>query len=187
MVTAAELRHGALVNLDNRFYKVVESVLHAGAGKAGSMVHAKLRCLETGAITKRRFNPADKLADVAAERVKMQYLYADGKGCAFMNPQTYDQVSIPKAVFGPAAQYLKEGETLEIEFHQGRAISVKFPPVVELKVASAGAGVKGSGTMKEAVLENGMNLQVPQFIQAGDLVRVEVETGKYLDRGQEKK
>ena len=112
----------------------------------------------------------------------MQYLYADGGGYTFMNPETYDQVSIPRAVFGPAAPYLKENETLEIEFHQGRPISVKFPPVVELKVVSAGVGVKGSGTMKEASLENGMPLLVPPFIQEGDLVRVEVETGRYLDR-----
>jgi elongation factor P len=104
-----------------------------------------------------------------------------------MNPETFDQVSLPKALFGPAAAYLKENDLVEVEFHEGRAISAHFPPSVEAVVASTGAVMKGVGTPKEAVLENGARVLVPQWIKEGDRIRLEVESGKYLERVMEKK
>ena len=188
MILASELRPGDVVSLDKMNFKVIESLVHAGGGRAGSMVHAKLRNLQTGAVLERRFGADEKLDDLAVDRVRMQYLYAEGEALTVMNPETFDQVAIQKAVIGPAARFLKENDVIEIEFHEGKPLAVRFPPVMELKVAStgAGSGAKGDTTLKQAVLENGVELLVPHFIKEGDRVHVDVETGKYLDRVMEK-
>ena len=185
MILASELRGGAVIVIDKQLFKVVESVVHSGGGRTGAMVHAKLRSLATGAVAERRFDPGDKLEDLPVDRVKMQFLFADAEAMTFMNPDSFDQVAIPKAVIGPAGRFVKENDVLEIEFHEGRPLSVRHPAVVELAVASTGAGTK-SGTLKEARLENGVELLVPQFIKEGDRVHVDPETGKYLDRVMDK-
>lgn len=184
MIAAASLKAGGVVRLENEFHKVVESITHSGGGKAGSMVHAKLRNLSTGHISERRFNPDEKLDDVPVTRARMQFLYREGDSFHFMNPETYDQIPIQKSVIGPAAAFLKENDEIEVEFHEEKPLSVLFPAAVELGVSSTGAGLRGRGDspFKEAALENGLTVLVPQFIKEGDRIRVEVETGKYLER-----
>lgn len=184
MITADSLRSGAVVRVDKEFHKIVESVLHSGGGKAGSMVHVKLRSLSTGHVSERRFAPDDKIDDVEVSRAKMQLLYREGEVFHFMNLQSFDQIPIQGHAVGPAAAFLKENDECEVEFFEEKPLSVIYPEAVELKVDSTGAGSKGHGdsTFKEAVLENGMTVLVPHFIKEGDRVRIEVETGKYLDR-----
>jgi elongation factor P len=184
MIPACELRNGAVVRLDGAFYKVVESVGHAGGGRAGAMVHAKLRELSTGRVIERRWNTDDKVDEAAVERVTMQMLFREGDVFTFMNPRTYDQIPIPAAIAGPAAAFLKENDECEIEFFESKPLSLHYAPTVDMTVSSTGQGLKGrtESTLKEAVLDNGMTALVPQFIKEGDRVRIEVETGKYLDR-----
>ncbi len=186
MIIAHDLRAGAVVVIEDQTYKVLESVLHAGGGKAGSMVHAKMRNLSSGAVLERRFGPDDKLHDLDVQRVKMQYLFSSGEAYTFMNPETFDQVEVAKPILGPGARFLKENDALELEFFEGRPLAVRYPDVVELKVSTTGAGTRGDSTYKEAVLENGVELLVPHFIREGDRVHVDVETGKYLDRVNDK-
>ncbi|MBI4248543.1 MAG: elongation factor P [Elusimicrobia bacterium] len=183
MLNAGDLRNGHSIRLGSDIFKVVEANLHAGAGKAGSMMHAKLRNVSTGHIAERRFSPSDKVEDLPVETVRMQFLYAEGDARVFMNPQSYDQISLDRKVIGPYAVFLKAEEALEVEFFEGRPLSVNYPDVVEMAVASTGEGIHGHDTtFKDATLENGMRVLVPQFIKAGDRVRLDVESGKYLAR-----
>lgn len=188
MTPAAQLRSGAVLRLDRELYKVVESVLHAGAGKAGGMVHVKLRSLSTGHMQERRWAPDDKVDALAIDRVKMQFVYSEAESLTFMNPQTFDQVPIPRSVIGPAADFLKEEDLIDVEFFEDRPVSTRFHDTVNIHVTSTGAGLRGKvdSTMKEAQLENGLTILVPQFIETGDLIEVEVETRKYVARVQEK-
>ncbi len=184
MVLASELKTGAVLRLDRELHKVIESVTHAGGGKSGTMVHSKLRSLATGHVTERRFAPDDKLQDVAVTRAKMQFLFKDGEAFTFMHSETFEQTAIQRSVIGPGAVFLKENEEFEVEFYEEKPLAVLFPEVMELAVTSTAAGIRGQGDSapKEAVLENGLTVHVPQFIKEGDHVRVAVETGKYLDR-----
>lgn len=180
MLAASEIKPNAVISLDKQFHKVMEAVLHAGGGKAGSMVHLKLRSLETGHITERRFNTTDKIEDIEVTRSKMQLLYRKEDAFHFMNLESFEQIALPKSVVGPVGAFLKDNDECEVEFYEERPLCVLHAPVVDLKVESTGEG--SEETLKEAVLENNITVLVPHFIKEGDRVHVDVETGKYLDR-----
>lgn len=185
----SEVREGMVIRLHNQLWRAVGVVLHKGAAKSGSMVHLKLRNLATGSITETRIAPDEKVDALELTQKKMQFLYADGEMLVFADPETYDQISLPRAAAGPAASYLKEGMELPLELSEGRPISLAFPKVIEMRIAQTGPGLKGQGSdtvWKDATLENGLTIRVPQMVETGDLVRVEVETSKYLERVQEK-
>lgn len=167
---------------EGELYKVVEAVTHQGGGKAGGMVHAKLRNLSTGHITEKRLATDEKVSDVSVTRVKMQFLFREGEMFTFMNPETFDQTPISRAAVGPFAAYLKENDEITVEFTDEKPIAILHPDSVELAVSSTPEGLHGDSTPKEAVLENGLAVLVPQFIKEGDRVHVDVETGKYMDR-----
>ena len=188
MINASQLRSGAVVRLDQELYKVVESVQHAGGGRAGSMVHAKLRNLSTGHFQERRWAPDEKVDDLPLTRVKMQYLYAEGDAFTFMNAETFDQIPIGRHAIGPGADFLKESDELEVEFSGEQPVAVLYPETVKLHVTTTGAGLRGKtdSTLKEATLETGVTVLVPQFIETGDLIEVAVEGKKYVSRINEK-
>lgn len=188
MVTATSVRVGSVVLIDKEFCKVIESITHMGGGKTGAMVHMKLRNLSTGHVAERRFAPDDKIEDIPLRRIKMQYLYNEGGTYQFMNPESFDQAPISKNAIGPAAGFLKENDVIEVEFYEEKPLSVLYPPTAELRVSSTGAGLRGhtDSTMKDAALENGMSVKVPQFVKEGDRVRVDVESGKYIERVMER-
>lgn len=184
MAIASEIRTGAVIRLDNQLYKVVDADTHSGGARAGTIVHMKLHSLSTGTITERRFPPLEKVDALSLDRVKMQYLYSKGDSFTFMNPKTYDQIDISRQIIGRVADFLKENDEAEIEFFEEKPLSVIYHEIVELKVSTTGEGIRGQSdsTFKEAELENGIKLLVPQFIVEGDMIRVTVETGKYLAR-----
>ena len=189
MISAASIKQGNIIKIGNDFHKVLQSKLHSGGGKMGSMVHAKLRNLTTGSISERRFSPEEKVEDLLVERIKMQFLYTKEDSYIFMNPQTYDQIPIAKSTIGQVVDFLKENDEIEIEFYEEKALAVHYPPAVEMKVSSTGERIKGQtdSTYKNATLENGMEILVPQFVVTGDVVRVDVESKKYMDRLHGKK
>lgn len=188
MLKAEFLKVGMIIRIGKDFYKVITSDYHKATAKMGSMVHCKLRNLQTGTFEEKRFSPDEKLDDVVPERVTMQYLYSDEKNYVFMNPDTFEQINLDKKAIGQRGNYLKENISIPIEFYEGIPLDIIFPAVVEMKVISTGAGLKGQAetTYKEAVLENGMKVMVPQFIKTGDTIRLEVETNRYLERVTEK-
>ena len=188
MITAREVRDGQALRLDGELYKVVSVTHHAGTGQLHGVVRAMVRHLATGRVTEVRWDPDDRVEDIPLDREAMQFLYADEEEVVFMHPETFDQVSLPRSAIERYLPFLKEGATVHLEFFEGRPVDLSLPRTVALQVASCGKGIRGQAenTMKEAVLENGMTILVPQFIEEGDVVIVDVETGKYLDRQRRK-
>jgi len=189
MINAQELRKGHVVSHEGVLYKVISADYHTGGGKIGGLVHAKMRNLGTGHLTEHRFTSHDKLEDMDVNRQTMDFLYLTADECCFMNPESFEQVSLPKAGLGPIVPYLKEGMKVQMEFLEGRPISVDFPPCAEVTVTATAAGIKGDtdSTYKTAVIDNGMEVLVPQFIKTGDTIKIEIESQKYLERVQKER
>lgn len=183
MVVVSEIRNGMLVKLEGQLFKVLSFDIH-GAARAARTVHAKFKNLSSGVVAERRFRADERLEDVTVESTRMEYLYSDGPNYFFMNTNTYEQLTIPEAVIGRAVKYLRPNQEFSVELYEGRPIHVVFPKWVEVTVEQTPPGITGQAdtTYKEAVLENGAKILVPQFIRTGDVVKVEVETDRYVDR-----
>ncbi len=184
MIIASQLRPGAALKIGEELFKVEESVYHIGQGKMPGSVHAKLRNVGKGSFKELRWRPEERLDDVLLEKQEMEFLFSDTDSATFMNPVTFDQVSIPLESIGPAQRFLKVEMMIPVELYEGTPISIVFPPVVETKVATTAQPVhqQQDNTYKYATLENGMEVMVPHFIRPGEIVRLEVATGKYVDR-----
>ena len=184
MVIASQLRPGTVLRLGEELMKVVESRFHVGQGKMPGSVHAKLQNVLKGSFKEVRFRPEERLEDVELERQETQCLYSDADSAVFMNPQTFEQVSVPLEAIGAAEKYLKAEMTIPVEFYEGLPVSIVFPSFVELQVRMTAEPVhqQQDNTYKSATLENGLEILVPHFIKTGEVVRVEVATSKYLDR-----
>jgi len=184
MIEAKDLRAGTVIRLDGELHSVASAEYHSGAGKFGSAVFATMRNLRTGHVRELRLHTGDKLDDVELERREMEYLYSDGAAFYFMNPETFEQVGVPRAAIGAAERFLRPNMRVPVELHEERVVNVAFPAAVELKVVTAPPGLRDSegSTFKTVVLENGMEVLAPQFIKEGDFVKIEVATGKYLER-----
>ena len=184
MVIASQLRPGTVLKVGRDLLKVVESTYHVGQGKMPGSVHAKLRSIHQATYKELRWRPEDRLEDVELKKQEMEFLYADGDSGFFMNPVTFEQVSIPLPAIGPAASYLKPETKLPVEFYEGEPVNIEFPAIVEMSIESTAAPLhqQQDNTLKPATLENGVEVMVPQFVKNGDVVRVEVETGRYVDR-----
>jgi elongation factor P len=184
MIPAMELKFGMAIRIDKQIYKVLGAEFKAGAGQAGGDVKMKLRNAESGRMWEPHFRPDERIERLDLERQTMEFLFSDAEICTFMNPESFEQVEIPRAILGPAARFLKEGMQLPVEFFDGRPISVEFPQSVEVRIADTAppAHSQHDSTWKEAKLENGVMIQVPLFIDRDELVRVEVETARYLER-----
>ncbi len=184
MILATEIKEGATLQLDNKLFKVLEVNRHAGSGQMHGFIALKLQDIRYGHYYDRHFKPTDKVEMLELTKRPMNYLYNDEDVFYFMDPENYEQVSISNESIGSIAKFLKEGMRVTVELHGEEALSIQFPKAVELKVSMTGTGIKGGqdNTMKTATLENGMEILVPQFIEAGEKVRVDTEKGKYIDR-----
>lgn len=184
MRSGSEMRAGMVIRLEDELYRVIQAEYHAGGGKMQGAVHAKLRKIRTAGLTERRFRQDEGLEEVSLERQTMEFLYEETDQCVFMHPETYEQVSLPKESLGPFLGFLQPNQSLQVEFCEDQPVEVIYPPSVELRVESTPPALHlhHSSVFKDATLENGMEVQVPQFIKDGDTVRIEVETGKYLER-----
>ncbi|HVP57755.1 MAG TPA: elongation factor P [bacterium] len=184
MPLASELRAGNVIRLEGHTYRVVEVDAHFGGGRMGSLVKLKLEDVETGTHTERRFRPEDKTEAVELERKQLNYLYREEDVLFFMDPTTYEQYEISAKLLGRYLGFVKDGEGLAVEFLGARPVRVLTPRWVELVIATTGPAQHSQelSVWKEAVLENGMNVQVPLFIATGDKITIDLETGKYHDR-----
>ena len=184
MVIASQLRAGTVLKIHNDLFKTIEAQYHVGQGKMPGSVHAKLRNVLKGTFKELRFRPEERLEETQLERQDMEFLYSDADSATFMNPRTYDQVSIPLEAIGAAAGFLQPEVKVPVEFYEGQPVSIVFPDFVEVKVQTTAQPVhqQQDNTYKSATLENGMELMVPHFIKPGETIRVEVATGKYMDR-----
>lgn len=183
MLEATEIRVGNILKIGGKLCKVLAQEIR-GTGKFGKTVHLKLKGLEDGHIMEKGIRAEDKVEDVDAQRVKMQYSYKENDRLVFMNMETYEQFPIAAKAVGKQASFLKENLEIDVFFAEGRAISIDFPKTAELRVVSAPPPTKGGGdsTYKEVELENGLKVLVPQFVKEGEKIRLNVEDLSYMDR-----
>jgi elongation factor P len=186
MIIASELRPGTVIRIEGEIYKVLEVEAKAGAAKMGGVVKTKLSNVRSGRLWEPHFRPQERLEDLELERHMMEFIFAEGDSCTFMNPDTYEQIEIPGTVLGLGQKFLQSGMELPVEFFNGEPISVVFPDVAEVRVTDTAppAHSQQDSAWKEATLENGISVRVPLFISPGELVRVEVKTGRYIERAR---
>jgi elongation factor P len=184
MIGVNELRRGVTFTMDNELYKVLEYQHHKpGRGKA--VIRTTLRNLRTGSTIQHNFISGDRVQDIRVERRGVQYLYTDGDLYHFMDTETYEQTALSTSVLGDQVRYLKEGMELILSTYEGEALDVEMPTTVELEVIEAEIAIAGdtaTGTMKKVTLETDLEVQVPLFVEQGDVIRVDTRTGEYVTR-----
>ncbi|MCD5407583.1 MAG: elongation factor P [Desulfotomaculum sp.] len=184
MISTNDFKTGLTVELDKDVYQVIE-FQHVKPGKGAAFVRTKLRNLRTGAVVDKTFNAGEKIAKAHVERCEVQYLYNDGQEYHFMDTKTYDQFSMTKEQLSDAVKYLKENIVIVNLTFKGQSLGVDLPNYVELEVTDTAPGIKGdtaSGGTKPATLETGAVVNVPFFINIGDLLQVDTRTGQYIKR-----
>lgn len=184
MVNASELYVGQVVRHEGGLFRIVASDFHAAGGQLGKMVHTRARNIVTGHIKEWRFRPEEKLENVELEKLEWEYLYEDGGLFYFMDPQTFEQLPLGAELIGQHSRYLTPNTRIQVELFEGKPVHLVFPPAV-LKVISAPPGghhEHDSSTYKKVTLENGLEVLTPQFIKEGEYIKLDAETGKYLER-----
>lgn len=189
MVLATDLRPGLVIRLEGGLYRVLEAAHHSGTAKLGGFVHARLLSLRSGSPTERRFRLDEKVEDLPVDTRTLEFLYQQGDDFYFMDPGSFEQVPLPRAIIGAAGRFLQDGMRVPVDFVGDEPIALDFPAAVDLRVVSTGQPMRATQTsaMKHARLENDIEVLVPLFIKQGDRVRIEVATGKYLERVREDK
>lgn len=186
MVIASELHAGTVIRVERQIYKVLEVESKAGAAKMSGVVRTKLLNMRSGTLWEPHFRPQERLEDIQLERRNMEFLFAEGESCTFMRPDTFEQIEIPSAVIGPAARFLQPGIEVPVEFFGDEALSVVVPEIAEARVTSTAPASHSQqdSAWKEAILDNGLKLRVPLFIDVGESVRVDVRDGHYVERAR---
>jgi elongation factor P len=184
MISAGDLRKGTTFELDGQVFTVID-FLHVKPGKGAAFVRTKLRNVISGGVTDRTFNPPEKLQEAVIERKEMQYLYSDGELYYFMDQETFEQIPLNFEKVEDAIRFLKENMFAIIKFYKGEAFSVEAPNFVELVITQTDPGFKGNtatNTLKPATVETGAVVNVPLFINEGDMIRIDTRTGEYMER-----
>ena len=183
-ISTGDLRRGVTIELNDKLYAVL-SYEHVKMGRGSAQVRMKLRDVRSGAIIEHTVQAGTRFDRARVERRDMQYLYSDGDLYHFMNTETFDQIPVDAAKVGEAARFLTENATCELALYGEEVIAVELPGSVALRVASTEPGVKGDtaqGGAKPATLETGLVVSVPRFIGEGETIRVNTETGEYIER-----
>jgi elongation factor P len=188
MANTSDIRKGLCIRHNNDIYKIVE-FLHVKPGKGPAFVRTKLKSVTTGKVLDNTFSAGHKIEDVRVETRSYQYLYSEGDTYHFMNTEDYNQISLQKDVLD-APDLLKEGEVVTILFNteDSMPLSVEMPASVILEVTQTEPGVKGNtatNATKPATVETGARVNVPLFINEGDLIKIDTEKGAYMERAKE--
>lgn len=184
MISTNDFHTGLTIELDGDIYMVID-FQHVKPGKGAAFVRSKLKNLRSGSTTERTFRAGEKVPRAIIERKEMEYLYASGEEYIFMDTESYEQISLSRQKLGDNLKYLKENMQLNILLFKGEIIGLELPNSVELKVVETEPGFKGdtaAGGSKPAKLETGLVVQVPFFINEGDVLRIDTRTGAYLER-----
>lgn len=184
MIGVQDLRKGVTFELDGSLYRVL-NYEHIKTGRGGATIRVKARDLRTGSIIDRTFPSGNRVQDVRLDHATVQYLYHEGDLYTFMDVETYEQPVLSADVLGDAVQFLKDGMTLEVVSYQGEPIDIELPTTVDLEVSYTEPGFAGdtaTGATKSATLETGLKVQVPLFVDVGDLIRVDTRSNSYVTR-----
>jgi elongation factor P len=184
MISATQLRPGMVIKFNNELYSIFK-MEHRTPGNLRGFVQVKMRSLRSGTMTEHRFSSEDRVDRAALEEIEMEYLYDDGEYYYFMNTENFEQMHLTRDILGDAVEYLVPQLKVNIEFYEGKPMSVELPPTVDLTVVETEPGLKGasvSNVTKAAKLETGLVVQVPPFINEGEKVRVSTAEGTYQER-----
>ncbi|MGB6945370.1 MAG: elongation factor P [Bryobacteraceae bacterium] len=184
MISATQLRPGMVIKFNNELYSIFK-MEHRTPGNLRGFVQVKMRSLRSGTMTEHRFSSEDRVDRAALEEIEMEYLYDDGEYYYFMNTENFEQMHLTRDILGDAVEYLVPQLKVNIEFYEGKPMSVELPPTVDLTVVETEPGLKGasvSNVTKAAKLETGLVVQVPPFINEGEKVRVNTTEGTYQER-----
>ncbi len=184
MISTNDFRNGMTIDLDGVLYNIL-FFQHVKPGKGGAFVRTRLKNLKTGAVIEKTFRAGEKVELALLDKRSMQYLYREGSRYHFMDMETYEQIALEESEVGEAALYIKEGVVVNMPLYEGKPVGVEPPIFVELEVTETSPGVKGdtaSGGSKPATLETGAVIQVPLFIEKGNVVKVDSRTGEYVER-----
>jgi elongation factor P len=184
-ISTNQFRNGTHIEVDGTIYKILE-FQHVKPGKGGAFVRTRLRRASDGAVIDRTFRAGEKFRPVRTETRRMQYLYQDGTDAHFMDSETYEQLTIPVGALADALRWMKEASQVELLYIDDQPEDVQLPSATDLAVTETEPGLRGDtasgGGSKPAVLETGAKVQVPLFIDVGDVVRVDTRSGEYVSR-----
>lgn len=186
MISVNDFRTGLTIEVDGQLYTVVE-FMHVKPGKGSAFVRSKLKNLRTGFTIEKTFNAGEKVQPARIETKEMQFLYKSDQDYVFMDTSTYDQLTLPEEKIGDGIKYLKENMLVLVQMYNNESIGVQLPNTVELEVIETEPGFKGdtaTGATKPAKLETGAVINVPLFIEVGDILQIDTRTGEYLRRSK---
>jgi elongation factor P len=184
MIASTQVRPGMVVKFNNELHSIF-SMVHRTPGNLRGFVQVKMRNLRTGSMMEHRFSSEDKVERVALDEHEMEYMYDDGEYYYFMNTENYEQMHLTKDMLGDGVLYLIPQLRVNVEFYEGKPISVELPPSVEMTVMETEPGLKGStvsNVTKPAKMDTGLVVQVPGFINQGERIRVSTSGGTYQER-----
>jgi elongation factor P len=181
---ATRMKKGMLIKIENDLFRVLE-LQHVTPGNLRGFVRVKFRNIRSGTLSDQKLRSEDTVERATLDETEMQYLYQDGDSFYFMDTTSYEQIHISSEALGDSVSYLKPEMTIKVEFYGTEPVGIELPPTVDLKVTDTVPGIKGataSNQIKPATLETGLVVQVPPFVNTGDLVRISTDTGEYLSR-----
>src|ERR1022692_811973 len=184
MISSTQLRPGMVIKFNKELYSIFK-MEHRTPGNLRGFVQVKMRSLRSGSMTEHRFSSEDRVERAALDEQEMEYLYDDGEYYYFMNTETFEQMHLTRDILGDGVEYLIPQLKVNVEFYEGKAISVELPPSVEMEVKETEPSLKGStvsNVTKPATTETGLVVQVLPFIGAGERIRVNTTDGSYLER-----
>ncbi|HEY5257827.1 MAG TPA: elongation factor P [Candidatus Baltobacteraceae bacterium] len=184
MISSNDFRNGVTILIDGNLWTVIE-FLHVKPGKGSAFVRTRLKNVKTGATVERTFRAGEKLERATVDNRQMQMLYNDDDGFHFMDQETFENVTLQRDLIGGPADFLKDGMVVDVQFHGDLPIGVDLPAHVELKIVETDPGFKGdtaTNTFKPAKLESGSTVQVPLFVEAGDVIRIDTRDRRYIGR-----
>jgi elongation factor P len=181
---ATRLKKGMLIKMEQDLFRVLD-LQHVTPGNLRGFVRIKLRNIRNGTLSDQKLRSEDTIERATLDETEMQYLYKDGDSYYFMDTTSFEQIHISSEALGDSVSYLKPEMTIQVEFYGSEPVGIELPQTVDLKVLETAPGIKGataSAQVKPATLETGLVVQVPPFINNGDLVRISTDTGEYLSR-----
>ncbi|GAB4504601.1 MAG: elongation factor P [Anaerolineales bacterium] len=184
MIDVNELRKGVTFEIDGQLFKVLD-YSHNKPGRGNATIRIKARNLLTGATIEKTFSSGQSVQDVRLDFHNVQYLYNDGDFYHFMDNETFEQPAIKRELLGDDALYLTEGMEVKLTFYKGEAIDIELPTSVDLKVVEAEMAIRGdtaTGVTKKVRVETGLQVQVPNFVNVDDVIRIDTRTGAYVTR-----
>jgi elongation factor P len=184
MPSTSDFRPGLVIKYNNELWTIIE-FQHVNPGNWRAFVRTKLKNIKSGKVIENRFRAGEAIEIIRIERKEFQFLYHDGSGFVFMDKETYDQMSVSQEQIGDGAEFLKDGESVDILFNGNDITGVELPITVELKIVETVPGVRGdsanAGT-KPAKVETGASVNVPLFLNEGDVIKIDTRTGGYIER-----